>query len=139
PPLVARTVMPTPLPYTALFRSLNELAEARQVQRLPITPLPALAKGPYLVEGQVTDDLGTHTGPYSDTPSVYVFYKEQHEYRDSDGDLKLETVDSGHIGSRFQLQDDTGTVVVNLGATPGEIEWSLRRTWHHRSGSYLYS
>ena len=125
--------------YDFMARGLNELAEARQVQRLPITPLSALAKGPYLVEGQVTDDLGTHTGPYSDTPSVYVFYKEQHEYRDSDGDLKLETVDSGHIGSRFQLQDDTGTVVVNLGANPGEIEWSLRRTWHHRSGSYIYS
>ncbi|WP_372965828.1 LemA family protein [Marinobacter sp.] len=125
--------------YHFMDQGLNELAQARQIQRLPVTPLSILAQGPYLVTGQVSDRLGTYTAPYSKTQAVYVRYLKQQEYRDTDGDRKLRTIDSGHLGGKFQLQDESGSVVVNPGSEPEDIDWGLSRTWHDQTDDYVYS
>ena len=94
--------------YYAMTTGLSQLTEARQLERLPEMPVGALTTGPYVIAGKVTDQLGTLETPYSNTEAVYYRYKLEEEYRDSDGDLRIRTLDSGARGGDFQLRDQTG-------------------------------
>lgn len=75
--------------YYAMTTGLSQLTEARQLERLPETPIGALTTGPYAIAGEVTDQLGTLETRYSNTDAVYYRYKLEEEYRDSDGDLRI--------------------------------------------------
>jgi len=125
--------------YHLMQNGLSRLAEARQMERLPVTPLGALAHGPYLVDGTITDTLGTKATPYSGTAAVYYRYQLQEEYRDSDGDKRTRTLESGGWQEAFQLTDHSGTAVVNPLADGETIEWNVHRTYHHRVGDLIYS
>ena len=118
---------------------LSQLTEARQLERLPEMPVGALTTGPYVIAGKVTDQLGTLETPYSNTEAVYYRYKLEEEYRDSDGDLRIRTLDSGARGGDFQLRDQTGSVIVAPGSDLEEVEWNLERTYRNQSGRRIYS
>jgi len=125
--------------YHLMENGLGRLAEARQMERLPATPLGALTQGPYLIEGTVTDTLGTQATPYSGTEAVYYRYQLQEEYRDSDGDKRTRTLESGGWRDAFELTDHSGTAVVNPVANGETIEWNVHRTYRHRKGELIYS
>lgn len=125
--------------YYAMTTGLSQLTEARQLERLPETPVGALTTGPYVIAGKVTDQLGTLETPYSNTEAVYYRYKLEEEYRDSDGDLRIRTLDSGARGGDFQLRDQTGSVIVAPGSDLETVEWKLERTYRNQSGRRIYS
>lgn len=125
--------------YYAMTTGLSQLTEARQLERLPETPVGALTTGPYVIAGEVTDQLGTLETPYSKTEAVYYRYKLEEEYRDSDGDLRIRTLDSGSRGRDFLLRDQTGSVTVAAGGNLQSAEWALDRTYRQQSGRRIYS
>ena len=125
--------------YYAMTTGLSQLTEARQLERLPETPIGGLTTGPYVVAGNVTDQLGTLNTPYSKTKAVYYRYKLEEEYRDSDGDLRIRTLDSGSRGRDFLLRDQTGSVTVAAGGNLQSAEWALDRTYRQQSGRRIYS
>ncbi|MCP4062392.1 MAG: hypothetical protein GY740_03845 [Gammaproteobacteria bacterium] len=125
--------------YYAMTTGLSQLTEARQLERLPEMPVGALTTGPYVIAGKVTDQLGTLETPYSNTEAVYYRYKLEEEYRDSDGDLRIRTLDSGARGGDFQLREQTGSVIVAPGSDLEEVEWNLERTYRNQSGRRIYS
>lgn len=125
--------------YYAMTTGLGKLTEARQLERLPDTPVGALTTGPYVIAGEITDQLGTLETPYSKTEAVYYRYKLEEEYRDSDGDLRIRTLDSGARGRNFLLRDQTGSVTVAAGGNPDAAEWILDRTYRQQSGRRIYS
>lgn len=125
--------------YYAMTTGLEQLAQARQLERLPATPLAALTTGPYAVSGEVSGTEGMITTPYSSTQAVYFRYKLEEEYRDSDGDLRTRTLESGSRATDFVLQDATGTVTVAASSDPDAVQWNLPRTYHRQSGRRIYS
>ncbi|SNC66026.1 Uncharacterized conserved protein [Marinobacter sp. es.048] len=125
--------------YYTMTTGLSQLTEARQLERLPETPVGALTTGPYVVAGEVTDQLGTLETPYSKKEAVYYRYKLEEEYRDSDGDLRIRTLDSGARGGDFQLRDQTGSVTIAPGSDLEAVEWNLERTYRNQSGRRIYS
>ncbi|MEC7375980.1 MAG: hypothetical protein VX421_00080, partial [Pseudomonadota bacterium] len=125
--------------YYAMTTGLGQLTQARQLERLPETPLAALTTGPYAMAGEVTRDQGTITTPYSGTEAVYFRYKLEEEYRDSDGDLRTRTLESGTRATDFVLKDASGSVTVSAAGNPDAVQWNLPRTYHRQSGSRIYS
>ena len=125
--------------YYAMTTGLRQLAEARQLERLPETPVGALTTGPYVTAGEITDRLATVATPYSGTEAVYYRYKLEEEYRDSDGDLRTRTLESGTRATDFLLSDKTGSVTVAPGIEPETVEWNLDRTYRQQSGRKIYS
>lgn len=125
--------------YYAMTTGLRQLTEARQLERLPETPIGALTTGPYAIAGEVTDQSVTITTPYSGTDAVYYRYKLEEEYRDSDGDLRIRTLASGTRGGAFELRDSTGSVTVDPGPDLTATEWHLDRTYRRQSGRKIYS
>ncbi|MCE0758926.1 LemA family protein [Marinobacter sp. G11] len=120
-------------------QGLEQMTETRQMQRLPATPLAALSDGPYLIEATVTDALGARPAPYSGTPAVFYRYRLQERYRDSDGDTRLRTLESGQWGERFQVKDATGAATVNPETNQPDVDWNLRRTFNQQEGDLIYS
>ncbi|AOY86879.1 hypothetical protein BKP64_01065 [Marinobacter salinus] len=125
--------------YHLMQTGLEQLAQARQIERMPETPIAALTKGPYIVAGKAGEDLGTLSTPYSNTKAVYYRYKLEEEYRDSDGDRHIRTLDSGERGGSFPLRDSSGTVTIAPGHDHSAIEWSLERTYYSQTGQKIYS
>lgn len=125
--------------YHLMQTGLNQLAQARQIERMPETPIAALTKGPYVIAGQAGEDMGTLITPYSNTEAVYYRYKLEEEYRDSDGDLKIRTLESGQRGESFLLRDASGAVTIAPGHDLSAIEWSLERSYRSQTGRKIYS
>jgi hypothetical protein len=115
------------------------LSESRQMERLPLTPIVAMAGGPYAISGSIRRDGGMLTAPYSDHSVLYVRYLLEEEYRDSDGDLRTRTIDSGQRSTRFRLNDDSGTLKVNPTLSTSSIDWAVSRTYRRRQGDLIYS
>ena len=125
--------------YYLMHEGLNQLSQARQLERLPETPIGALAGGPYAIAGKVSDRSSTVTTPYSTQKAVYVRYKLEEEYRDSDGDRHVRTLDSGEWGGPFVLEDDSGSVSIDTDFPESGIEWHLKRSYYREVGDRMYS
>lgn len=115
------------------------LSESRQMERLPQSPVAVLAGGPYAVAGRTERESNLLTAPYSGQSVLYVRYLLEEEYRDSDGDLRTRTLDSGQRSTRFRLTDDTGTLRVDPTLSTGNINWEVQRTYRERQGDLIYS
>ncbi len=120
-------------------KGFEQLAQARQMERMPETPIGALAKGPYIVAGQVNISRDVLTTPYSNSEAVYYRYKLEEEYRDADGDLRTRILDSGQRGTNFQLRDSSGAATIAPGRDLSAVEWSLEQTYRSRTGDKIYS
>ncbi|QSP94761.1 LemA family protein [Marinobacter salinisoli] len=124
--------------YLLLENSLNQLAEARQMERLPYTPLGAVTQGPYALRGQVAANNTTVRTPYSGTAAVYYRYTLEEEYRDSDGDRHTRTLDSGTAGGEFLLTDSTGALRIAPGSAE-DLQWRIERSYQRQEGDRIYS
>jgi hypothetical protein len=116
-----------------------QLSDVRQLDRLPMTPLSALAEGVYAVEGIIEETNGTITAPYSKDKVVYYSYKLEEEYRDSEGNTKTRTLDSGQSATSFNIKDTSSSVTVSPGFQVSEIEWTSRQTHRQKSGKRTYT
>lgn len=115
------------------------LSESRQIERLPQSPITVLANGPYAVAGRTERESNVLTAPYSGQTVLYVRYLLEEEYRDSDGDLRTRTLDSGQRSTRFRLVDDSGTLRIDPTLSTGNINWAVHRTYRERQGDLIYS
>lgn len=125
--------------YHLMQTGLDELSQARQMERMPQTPIAALTNGPYVIAGETGKSLSILTTPYSGSEAVYYRYKLEEEYRDSDGDLRTRTLDSGQRGVDFLIRDSSGRATIAPGHELSDIEWNLERTYSSRNGDKIYS
>lgn len=124
--------------YFLMQTGLNELSQARQLERLPVTPIAALSKGPYLISGTIDAREGTITAPYSGAEAVYAEYRLTEEYRDSDGDLRTRVLESGQRSVDFQLADHTGSTVIDSPDVTDTVDWNVSRSYSRESGRKTY-
>ena len=117
----------------------SELSDVRQLDRLPMTPLSAVTRGIYAVEGTVEDNNSTVTAPYSNDTVVYFSYKLEEEYTDSDGNKKTRTLDSGQSATPFTLRDSGAAITVTPGFQISSIDWTTRQTYRQKSGNRTYT
>lgn len=120
-------------------RGFTTMSEVRQLDRLPPTTIQALANGPYRLNGEVSEANGLLTAPYSNREGLYVRYRLQEEYRDSDGNRKTRTLDSGASSTLFNLSDSSGTVLVDPSLSTGQIDWAIEQNYRRREGDLIYS
>lgn len=116
-----------------------QLSDVRQLDRLPLTSLDAVTQGVYAVEGRVAEQNALITTPYAKERVVYYRYKLEEEYRDSDGNRKTRTLDSGESATAFLLTDSLAEQQVNPGSSISQIEWSARQTYRRQSGDRIYT
>lgn len=120
-------------------RGFTTMSEVRQLDRMPPTTIEALANGPYRLSGEVSSANGLLTAPYSEREGLYVRYRLEEEYRDSDGNRKTRTLESGASSTLFNLTDDSGTVLVDPSLSTGQINWAIDQNYRRRSGDLIYS
>lgn len=117
----------------------TSLSESRQMERLPPSPIAVLTDGPYAVSGRTERESNLLTAPYSERPVLYVRYLLEEEYRDSDGDRRTRTLDSGQQSTPFLLTDSSGSLRVDPTLSTSDINWALQRTYRERQGDLIYS
>ncbi|TCS43875.1 LemA family protein [Reinekea marinisedimentorum] len=117
----------------------TQLSEVRQIDRLPISPVSALADGIYAVSGRIESKGQSVTAPYSNDRVVYYEYLLQEERRDSDGKPNLHTIDSGASAINFLLRDASGVVEVKPGFQISQVDWQAERTFRNKSGNKIYT
>ncbi|MCW7752656.1 LemA family protein [Desulfobotulus sp. H1] len=114
------------------------MRDARQIDRLPPTPIAALAQGPYAVHGEVLAGNQVLTAPYSGEKAVFLRYRLEEEYRDSDNNIRTRTLDSGERRAPFLLKDTSGEVRINP-SDQSSMQTSLSRTYRVKRGDRIYS
>ncbi|MDO3720595.1 LemA family protein [Marinobacter sp. chi1] len=124
--------------YLLMQNGLSQLAEARQMERLPYTPLAGVTRGAYMVSGQVEDAGSTVKTPYTGTPAVYFRYALEEEYWDSDGDRRTRTLDSGQQAVPFLMRDNTNSITITPDSA-SDIQWRIKRSFQRREGDRIYS
>ncbi|MDY0162328.1 LemA family protein [Desulfobotulus sp.] len=124
---------------TAFFDwGFESMREARQLDRLPPTPVAALAHGPYALQGKAITAKTPFTAPYSGESAIYLRYRLEQEYRDSDDRIQLRTLDQGERKSPFILADATGAVWVDP-RYESHLEIAVSRTYREKRGDRIYS
>lgn len=89
---------------------------ARLIQDTPTAKVRSMAVGRTELEGVVREHDGTIDVPYTDEPCVYISWdaerRERHTDKDGNVHYTWETVADGTEALRFDLEDDTGRVLV---------------------------
>lgn len=116
-----------------------QLSDVRQLDRLPMTALPAVTQGVYAVEGQVAEQSELITTRYAGDRVVYYSYRLEEEYTDSDGNRKTRTLESGESATPFALSGRGVSLQVNPGMAVGDTEWHARRTYRQQTGDRIYT
>ncbi|TWI75293.1 hypothetical protein LZ24_00744 [Desulfobotulus alkaliphilus] len=116
----------------------GEMREARQIDRFPITPAEALIKGPYAIQGIVFAENTLVKAPYSGSEVVYVRYRLEEEYKDSDDKTRVRVLDSGERGTDFSLGDETGKVKTDWRNRPVDMTFSLAMSTRRKEGNLTY-
>ncbi|TYT75237.1 LemA family protein [Desulfobotulus mexicanus] len=116
----------------------GQMREARQIDRFPMTPVEALADGPYAIQGRVLADNHLIKAPYSGSEVVYVRYRLEEEYKDSDDKTRIRVLESGERGTDFFLGDETGQVKIDWNNRPGSMVFSLSMSMNRKDGKLTY-
>ncbi|MBU2864473.1 LemA family protein [Reinekea forsetii] len=117
----------------------SKLADVRQLDRLPVSPLSALTKGEYLVSGTITNKATSIIAPYSDDAVVYYHYVLTETYTDSDGNQQTRTLESGKSATPFFIQDNTAQVQVDPGFRLSDIRFIAPQTYQYKKGDLTYT
>ncbi|TDT44443.1 hypothetical protein DES49_0547 [Halospina denitrificans] len=125
--------------YYFMQQGLGQLTEARQLERLPVTPIDALADGPYLISGNAETQNGTLRTPYSNTSALYYKYELTEQYRDSDGDLRTRVIESGQRNKRFTVSDDSGQVTIDPPKAVERLDWNISQSYQSERGDRTYT
>lgn len=102
------------------------------VRNTPTSKVRSMAVGRVELEGTVRKREGAVTPPLTDEECVYVRWKaeKRERYTDDDGNTRYrwETIDSGTETFPFDLEDDTGSVLIR--ADVDEPEFDVNRGDH---------
>lgn len=110
----------------------------RLVQDTPTSKVRSMAVGRVELEGTVRERDGAVTPPMADEECVYVRWKaeKREKYTDDDGNTRYrwETIDSGTEAAPFDLEDDTGDVLIR--ADVDDPEFDINRGDHSWQRTY---
>jgi hypothetical protein len=99
---------------------------ARLIQDTPTAKVRSMAVGRTELEGVVREHDGTIDVPYTDEPCVYISWdaerRERHTDKDGNVHYTWETVADGTEALRFDLEDDTGRVLVRTDLDSPEFD-----------------
>lgn len=116
----------------------GQLSDVRQLDRLPMTSLPAVTQGVYAIEGMVGEQNELITTRYAKDRVVYYRYKLEEEYTDSEGNRKTRTIESGESATPFSITGLGTSLRVLPGMAVGDTEWHARQTYRQQSGDRTY-
>ncbi|MEF8785210.1 MAG: hypothetical protein V5A45_04700 [Haloarculaceae archaeon] len=111
---------------------------ARLIQDTPTAKVRSMAVGRTELEGVVREHDGTIDVPYTDEPCVYISWdaerRERHTDEDGDVHYTWETVADGTEALWFDLEDDTGRVLVR--ADLDRPEFDIRDDGHSTTDTF---
>ena len=109
----------------------------RQMERVPNVSANHVIPGEVSVHGRANKGTKSLKSRYTKIPCLYHRYLKEREEKDSDGDTRWVTVESGSEGTDFFLGDETGKVLVKLSRKG--VRPDLYRDHRERQGRYRYS
>ncbi|WP_340101804.1 GIDE domain-containing protein [Salinibaculum salinum] len=111
---------------------------ARLIQDTPTAKVRSMAVGRTELEGVVREHDGTIDVPHTDEPCVYISWdaerRERHTDEDGDVHYTWETVADGTEALWFDLEDDTGRVLVR--ADLDRPEFDIRDAGHSTTDTF---
>jgi hypothetical protein len=126
---------------------LERLGEARQWQRLNVTPAPALLEGPYRLQVNTRPAEARVIGPYSGEPALWVEYRRERRVRSGDSHRWRTThhgirsvaalpVEDAISGAGLQLLPGGASRDNASGEVRGELPgiWQVPQSHYERSG-----
>jgi E3 Ubiquitin ligase len=130
PPYALIAVAAAVLALLALWRFLGRLRRDRLVADTPEVRIRSAAQGYIKVKGR-TQPAGpaASAAPLSTRPCVWWAYEIAHEERDSRGNRRWHTTDSGSSVEPFALVDDDGARCL-VGPVTAEITPSVHDVWY---------
>lgn len=136
------------LSWWLVSEGLERLGEARQWQRLNVSPAPALLEGPYRLQVETRPGRSRVIAPYSGEPALWVEYRRERRVRDGDSH-RWRTTDHGYRSvTALPVTDDISGQPLSLmhgvashpdnsvklaDDPPGD--WRIPQTHYHRSGN----
>ena len=117
--------------------SSEALRDMRQMERVPNVSANPVIPGEVSVHGRAIKATKSLKSRYTKIPCLYHRYLKEREEKDSDGDTRWVTVESGSEGTDFFLGDETGKVLVKLSRKG--VRPDLYRDHRERQGRYRYS
>lgn len=121
--------------------SFEQIAELRQLSRIPRTKIIAAVPGEVNLAGRARGREGEegsglarafHTGK----PCIYYYYTKERLEKDSDGNSKWKTVDSRSDFVPFLLDDTTGKLLVR----PDQgVDFQVGQSFRKRNGDLRYT
>jgi len=130
PPYALIAVATAALALLALWRFLVRLKRDRLVADTPEARIRSAAQGYVKVKGRTQPAGPAPTAaPLSARPCVWWSYEIAHEERDSKGNRRWETTDSGRSVEPFALLDDDDARCL-VGPVKAEITPTVRNVWY---------
>ena len=92
----------------------SAIKDMRQMERVPNVSANHLIPGEVSIHGKARQGKKLLKSRYTKTPCLYHRFLKQREERDSEGDTRWVTVESGSEATDFFLSDKTGKALVKL-------------------------
>ena len=117
--------------------SFDSIQKMRQMERVPNVSAHHVIPAEVSIWGKALKSEQLIKSRYTKTNCLYHRYLKKKEKRDSDGDTKWVTVESGERSVDFFLADDTGKVLVEL--SKGGIQPDLNEDYEKEEGRFRYT
>jgi len=118
-----------------LFSGFSSLREMRQLERTPRSLAAAVLPGEVHLSGRAQAVDEVLTAPDSGADTLYYSYLVEREERDSDGDTRWVTVSSDSRYVAFELQDESGAILIE----PGSAEFDVPNRHQRYEGKLRYT
>ena len=115
----------------------SAIKDMRQMERVPNVSANHLIPGEVSIHGKARQGKKLLKSRYTKTPCLYHRFLKQREERDSEGDTKWVTVESGSEATDFFLSDKTGKALVKLSRK--NVKPDLSIDFRKEKGKYRYS
>lgn len=119
--------------------SYRQVAEMRQIERVPRTKVVAAVTGEVNLSGkalQVGEGGPLLRATDTQSPCLYYLYKKERRETDSDGDVKWVTVDHREEFVPFRLDDGSGSVRVEPSKA---VDFNVPRSHQRQSGDFRFT
>ena len=115
----------------------SAIKDMRQMERVPNVSANHLITGEVSIHGKARQGKKLLKSRYTKTPCLYHRFLKQREERDSEGDTRWVTVESGSEATDFFLSDKTGKALVKLSRK--NVKPDLSIDFRKEKGKYRYS
>ena len=115
----------------------SAIKDMRQMERVPNVSANHLIPGEVSIHGKARQGKKLLKSRYTKTPCLYHRFLKQREERDSEGDTRWVTVESGSEATDFFLSDKTGKALVKLSRK--NVKPDLSIDFRKEKGKYRYS